>query len=90
MTSASTLSARIVLVTAGVSVVTGIINLFTRTEAERRWSAYEDLRDRLTSTEATDDRAANLEARAETSAVAIDFDVSVAPQGAAVGVVGRF
>jgi hypothetical protein len=44
----------IVLVLAGVSVVTGIINLFMRTEAERRWSAYETLVERL---DATADRA---------------------------------
>ncbi|MEM9194093.1 MAG: hypothetical protein AAGF12_33270, partial [Myxococcota bacterium] len=37
----------IVLIGAGVSVISGVINLFTRTEAEKRWSAYEELRERL-------------------------------------------
>lgn len=32
---------------SGVSVISGIINLATRSSAERRWSAYEELRDRL-------------------------------------------
>ena len=36
-----------ILVAAGISVITGIINLATRTEAERRWDAYEELRERL-------------------------------------------
>lgn len=37
----------IVLIAAGISVISGVISLLTRTEAERRWAAYEGLRDRL-------------------------------------------
>lgn len=37
----------IVLVTAGVSVVTGAINLFTMSESERRLDAYEAMKNRL-------------------------------------------
>ncbi|MEM9864335.1 MAG: hypothetical protein AAF938_22230 [Myxococcota bacterium] len=36
-----------VLIGSGISVITGVINLATRSNAERRWSAYQDLRDRL-------------------------------------------
>ena len=36
-----------IVIAAGISVITGIINLATRSDAERRWSAYEDLRDQL-------------------------------------------
>lgn len=36
-----------IVIAAGIQVITGIINLATRSDAERRWSAYEDLRDRL-------------------------------------------
>lgn len=36
-----------IVIAAGIQVITGIINLATRSDAERRWSAYQDLRDRL-------------------------------------------
>jgi len=36
-----------VIIGSGISVITGIINLASRSEAERRWTAYEELRDRL-------------------------------------------
>jgi hypothetical protein len=45
----------IVLVGAGVSVVTGVISLFTQTEAERRWDAYDELRARLEGEESDED-----------------------------------
>lgn len=40
-----------VLIGAAVSVTTGTITLFSTNEAERRWSSYRDLRDRLLATE---------------------------------------
>lgn len=54
-----------VLIGAAVSATTGIITLFSTNEAERRWSAYRELRDRLLATEqgAADD--AELEQAAE-------------------------
>lgn len=36
-----------VLIGAGISAISGVITLLSTTEAERRWSAYEELRDRL-------------------------------------------
>ena len=36
-----------ILIGSGISVLSGLISLFTRTDAERRWEAYQDLRDRL-------------------------------------------
>jgi hypothetical protein len=36
-----------ILIGAGISAVSGVIQLVSTTEAERRWSAYEELRNRL-------------------------------------------
>lgn len=36
-----------VLIGSGISVISGIINLATRSEAEKRWNAYDELRGRL-------------------------------------------
>ena len=36
-----------VLIGAGISVVSGVINLLSRSDAERRWDAYEELEERL-------------------------------------------
>lgn len=36
-----------VVFASGLSVVTGVVSLILRSDAEKRWSAYEDLRDRL-------------------------------------------
>jgi len=36
-----------IIIGAGISVITGLINLLTRSEAERRWAAYEELDERL-------------------------------------------
>lgn len=36
-----------VLIGAGISVISGVINLLSRSEAERRWSAYQELSERL-------------------------------------------
>lgn len=48
----------IMLLLAGVSAVTGTITLFSTSDAERRWSSYTELRDRLavTATGAEDER----------------------------------
>ncbi len=82
----------IVLVTAGVSVVTGVINLFTRSEAERRWSAYEELRDRLTASAAGDsaDNDALEGAQRRRAGLEVDFSFAATPDGGGVGAVGRF
>ncbi|MFK8002278.1 MAG: hypothetical protein AB8H86_21965 [Polyangiales bacterium] len=42
-----------VLIGAGISVITGVVGLASRSDAERRWSAYRELRDRLNSDAAT-------------------------------------
>lgn len=36
-----------VIIGASISVISGVINLLSRSEAERRWSAYEELSERL-------------------------------------------
>ena len=36
-----------ILIGAGISIVSGVISLLSRSEAERRWAGYEELRDRL-------------------------------------------
>lgn len=49
-----------VLIGAGISAISGVITLLSSTEAERRWSAYEELRDRLEARgETTASRAAD-------------------------------
>jgi hypothetical protein len=86
-----------VLIGAAVSVVTGAITLFTNTEAERRWGAYRELRDRLVASEQGAEDEAQLEAaREELNAFnAARFDqvmpqVGATPEGAFVGVSGVF
>ncbi len=37
----------LVLLSSGISVISGLIDLISRSDAERRWSAYQDLRARL-------------------------------------------
>jgi hypothetical protein len=36
-----------VIIAAGISLITGVVGFILRTDAERRWSAYKKLRDRL-------------------------------------------
>lgn len=36
-----------ILIGSGISVLSGLLSLFTRSDAERRWAAYQDLRDRM-------------------------------------------
>ncbi len=48
-----------VIIGAGISVVSGVINLLSRSEAERRWAAYEELSTRLE----REERSAGLDLR---------------------------
>ncbi|MEM9070363.1 MAG: hypothetical protein AAGE52_17800 [Myxococcota bacterium] len=41
-----------VIIGSGISIISGLIGLVSRSDAERRWSAYQDLRDRLVAEEA--------------------------------------
>lgn len=84
-----------VLVGAAVSVTTGAITLLTSTEAERRWSAYRELRERLLGTERGAADEAELERAAMESAAlegSIQAHASVAPLpgGALAGVTLAF
>jgi hypothetical protein len=45
-----------IIIGSAISVISGLINLLSRSEAERRWSAYEELRDRLRREQAQDRR----------------------------------
>ena len=36
-----------VIIGSGISIISGLISLATRSDAERRWQAYQDMRDRL-------------------------------------------
>ncbi len=40
-----------VVIGSGISILSGLISLLSRSDAERRWRAYEELRDRLEATE---------------------------------------
>ncbi|GAB4217530.1 MAG: hypothetical protein OHK0013_45120 [Sandaracinaceae bacterium] len=51
-----------VLIGAAISATTGVITLFSTNEAERRWGAYRELRDRLLTTEQGAADEAELEA----------------------------
>lgn len=86
-----------VLIGAAVSVITGSITLFTNTEAERRWGAYRELRDRLAASEQGAEDEAQLEAAREDLAAfnRARFDqvmpqVGATGEGAFVGVSGVF
>lgn len=46
-----------VVIGSGISIISGLINLLSRTDAERRWQAYEELRDRLGDDDAGEERA---------------------------------
>jgi len=86
-----------VLIGAAVSVITGSITLFTNTEAERRWGAYRELRDRLAASEQGAEDDAQLEAAREDLAAfnRARFDqvmpqVGATGEGAFAGVSGVF
>ncbi|MBX7196028.1 MAG: hypothetical protein K1X94_28490 [Sandaracinaceae bacterium] len=87
-----------VLIGAAVSATTGVITLFSANEAERRWSAYRELRERLLATEqgAADEReieaaAEQLEAF-ETAPASAEFHPVVAASqgGVFAGATGTF
>lgn len=65
-----------VLVLAGVSTVMGVVTLVTNTEAERRQSAYHELRDRVL---ATPEGIADVEAMEREADAQARSDVQVAP-----------
>ncbi|MFW6067619.1 MAG: hypothetical protein ACOC97_04715 [Myxococcota bacterium] len=71
-----------VLLISGVSVITGVVNLILKSGAEKRWNAYQDLRDRLGAGKKQDaDRAGGVE-----------WQVGAAPlrRGAAATLQARF
>lgn len=68
-----------VLIAASVSVVSGVITLLTRSDAERRWAGYVELREGLRQ-QRQDERS---HARAALSAMPL-------PGGAAIGISGSF
>ncbi|MBK8169450.1 MAG: hypothetical protein IPK60_03790 [Sandaracinaceae bacterium] len=68
-----------VLIGASISIVSGVITLITRSDAERRWSAYSELRDGL--------REQRLQER---SRIRADLTAMPLPGGAAIGVSGTF
>lgn len=92
----------IVLVGAGVSVVTGVISLFTQTEAERRWDAYDELRARLEGEETGDDGEERAEPEGDPGfdgaealeeaeqAGEVDASFGLSPAGAGVSFGARF
>jgi hypothetical protein len=65
-----------VIIGAGISVVSGVISLISRTEAERRWSGYEELVERL------DER--------ESAGVNLRFGAAPLPGGGAISLGGTF
>jgi hypothetical protein len=74
----------LVVIASGISVVTGVINFILKSEAERRWTAYTRLRDRL------DEQAGAVdEEPPPTQARGPRWDVGGAPmRGGFVGTVG--
>ena len=67
-----------IIIGAGISVVSGVISLLTRTEAERRWSGYEELRERLDEQESAD------------RGVHVQVAGGPLPGGGALSIVGTF
>jgi hypothetical protein len=82
---------------AAVSAISGVITLISTSEAERRWSAYVELRDRLAARgepveepAAAADEAAVEDEELSSSGLELSPLLSGGPQGGAVGVHGRF
>jgi hypothetical protein len=74
----------LVVIASGISVVTGVINFILKSEAERRWTAYTRLRDRLDEQAGADD-----EEPPPTQAGGTRWEVGGAPMpGGFVGTVG--
>ncbi len=64
------------IIGAGISVVSGVISLISRSEAERRWSGYEELLERLE--------------EQERAGVQLRFGASPLPGGGAISLGGTF
>jgi hypothetical protein len=81
----------VVIVSSGISVISGLVNLATRTDAERRWDAYQELRDRLATREEPEARVDEAPLPSE-SATSPTFAVSASPVrgGGIVGAVVTF
>ena len=84
-----------VLIGAGISAVSGIITLFSSTEAERRWGAYQELRDRLRQDGHGDEEEIEFEAGGEGDEQArleptFDPGVSFSSAGGMVSIRGTF
>ncbi len=81
-----------VLIGAAISTVSGVITLFSTNEAERRQSAYHELRDRLLSTPegAEDDAALETLASDETASIQVTPSVAILPGGGFASLSGTF
>ncbi|RLB48941.1 MAG: hypothetical protein DRJ42_22145, partial [Deltaproteobacteria bacterium] len=66
-----------VIIGAGISVISGLISLFSRTEAERRWSGYEELLERL-------------DEREESAGIQLRYGAMPLPGGGAFSLGGAF
>ena len=75
-----------VIIGSGISVITGIINLATRSNAERRWSAYEELRDRLV----REEEGAEVETTAAARVQLMGAGIAPLRGGAALNVAAQF
>jgi hypothetical protein len=80
-----------VIIGSGISVISGVINLVAKSEAEKRWEAYESLRDRLKKENEQDGQSAETDRESlqavsqEESGFRAQFDIAPA-RGGAVGV----
>ena len=81
-----------VLIGAAISTVSGVITLFSSNEAERRQSAYHELRDRLLATPegAEDDAALEAAGDGGHAAVRVAPGVAVLPGGGFASLSGSF
>ena len=85
-----------IIIGSAISVISGLINLLSRSEAERRWSAYSELRDRLRREQRQERRrrTRRREMPEPTSTTSLDVDIAAVPlpdgSGGAAVVVGRF
>lgn len=81
-----------VLIGAAISTVSGVITLFSSNEAERRQSAYHELRDRLLATPEGAEDDAELEEAAgdDTASITVTPSVAVMPGGGLASVSGTF
>jgi hypothetical protein len=81
-----------VLIGAAISTVSGVITLFSTNEAERRQSAYHELRDRLMATPegVEDDDALEAAAADDHAAVTVTPNLAILPGGGFAGLSGSF